>query len=197
MVGWATGWVAPISWGADVDALWRDPANAVGPASTDPLAAVSLGNGGALTLRFDDPPIGDGPGPDLAVFENPIDPAFLELARVEVSSDGRTFAAFGAAYLGDAPVGAFGLHDARWIGGLAGKYAVGWGTPFDLAALREHPAVVAGVVDLAAVRFVRIVDVIGDGRERDSFGQPIYDPTPTVGSGGFDLTGVAVLRGPR
>jgi hypothetical protein len=49
-------------------------------------------------------------------------------------------------------------------------------------------------VDLDAIRFVRIVDIVGDRSRRDSFGHPIYDPTPTMISGGFDLDGVGVLH---
>ena len=193
VVAWATA-VPAFRPGRDVDARWRDPAQALGPPGTDPLAVTTLGNGGSLTLAFARP-LADGPGPDLAIFENALDAdGFLELARVEVSTDGRAFAAFDAAYLGDAPIPAFGHQEARLLHGLAGKYPLGYGTPFDLALLRFHPAVQSGAVDLDLVRFVRVVDVIGDGRERDAFGRPIYDPTPTKGSGGFDLDAVAVLH---
>jgi hypothetical protein len=39
-----------------------------------------------------------------------------------------------------------------------------------------------------------VVDIVGDGAALDSFGHPIYDPTPTIGTGGFDLDAIAVLR---
>ena len=194
IVAWATGWVAPLRFGADVSRSWRvPPTAALGPAGHDPVAVAVLGNGGVLTLTFDRP-IADGPGPDLAVFENAIDPGFLELARVAVSSDGEAFATFDSIYLGETPLGPFDTHDPELIGGLAGKYPLGWGTPFDLALLRYAPAVQVGRVDLGHIRYVRILDVIGDGRERDSFGHPIYDPTPTVMTGGFDLDAIAVLH---
>lgn len=194
IVGWATGWVGPVHFGSDVDERWRvAPEAALGPAGHDAMATAVLGNGGSVTLTFDRP-IADGPGPDLAVFENAIDVGFLELARVAVSSDGVAFAAFDAMYLGVEPIGPFGTHAPEVIEGLAGKYPLGWGTPFDLALLRYHPAVQAGAVDLGAIRYVRVLDVIGDGRERDSFDQPIFDPTPTVLTGGFDLDAIAVLH---
>jgi len=116
------------------------------------------------------------------------------LAFVEVSSDGATFARFDSLYLGAAPLGAWGANEAAWIEGLAGKYRVGYGTPFDLAALTNAPEVRAGAVDLAAIRFVRLVDVIGDGRDLDSFGHPIYDPYPTATSAGFDLDAIGWLH---
>jgi len=78
--------------------------------------------------------------------------------------------------------------------GLAGKYRVGFGGPFDLALLRYRPLVQAGHVDLSRITHVRLVDVVGDGATVDSFGHPIYDPYPTVGSGGFDLEAIGVLH---
>ncbi|MEO6833708.1 MAG: hypothetical protein ABI169_15990, partial [Chitinophagaceae bacterium] len=62
---------------------------------------VSLGDGGIATVSFASP-IQNGPGFDFAVFENgfanPTNPeeAFLELAFVEVSSDGIHFTRFPA-----------------------------------------------------------------------------------------------------
>ena len=58
---------------------------------------VSLGDGGTVVLTFPQP-IGDVPGPDFAVFENGFkafdNSFFLELAHVEVSSDGVNFYRF-------------------------------------------------------------------------------------------------------
>jgi hypothetical protein len=193
IVGWAQGVVTPVQWGRDVDASWRDPDRALGPAQGTAVDAVALGNGGRIVLRFE-PPIADGPGADLAVFENAFDDTFLELGFVEVSSDGEHFLRFDSAYLGQDPVSAFGRHDPTVIGGLAGKYRQGYGTPFDMSTLTDKPAVLEGTVDLGAIHFVSIVDVVGDGSVEDSFGNPIFDPTPTEGSGGFDLDAVAVLN---
>jgi hypothetical protein len=49
-------------------------------------------------------------------------------------------------------------------------------------------------VDLQNIGFVRVVDMIGDGSETDSFGNPIYDPYPTTGSAGFDLDAIGVMH---
>ena len=74
------------------------------------------------------------------------------------------------------------------------------GTAFDLADLAAGPMVLAGMVDLSMIRYVKIVDVIGDyvnGPTVDSNGIPVSDPYPTAfASGGFDLTGVAIMNPP-
>ena len=188
--GWASE-VTHVSYGTGVDETWRTPEEALGPAGDDALATLVLGNGGQVTLGFD-PSIRDEPGPDFAVFENAF-LQFYELAFVEVSSDGVHFERFASRYLGTVPVSPFGAHDSTWIGGLAGKHPLGFGTAFDLEWLHSAPAVQLGLVDLDAIRHVRIIDIIGDGETLDSFGAPIYDPTPTAGSGGFDLDGIARL----
>lgn len=193
IVGWASGVVEPVSYGADVDAEWRVPAEAIGPANGRAEDCLVLGNGGSAVLTFA-PAITDGAGPDLAVFENGVNHTFLELAFVEVSSDGETFARFDNAYLGEDPVEQYGAHDPEEITGLAGKYKRGFGTPFDLALLRYHPAVQRGDIDLTRITHVRVVDIVGDGTAPDSFGHAIYDPTPSIGTGGFDLDAVAVLH---
>ncbi|PIE17597.1 MAG: hypothetical protein CSA66_05515 [Proteobacteria bacterium] len=193
IVGWATGWVAPVAWGQNVEDSWCDPERALGPAEGTSVGVTVLGNGGALTLTFD-PPIRDGDGDDFAVFENAFNDTFLELAFVEVSSDGEHFERFDSAYLGTDAVGAFESHDTKLIGALAGKYRAGFGTPFDLALLRHRPAARDGRLDLARVTHVRVVDIIGDGGTSDSFGNAIFDPHLTTGSGGFDLDAIAVLH---
>ena len=192
ILGWATGWVDPIEFGSDIDdAQWKDPQKALGPAQGDTLDVLVLGNGGRAVLTFD-PPIANGPGPELAVFENAFNDTFLELAFLEVSSDGEHFARFDSLSLGTAPSAS--TVDPTTLAGLGGKYRAGFGTPFDLDWLRYQPLVASGVVNLGAIRFVRVADIVGDGSGFDSFGHPIYDPTPTVGTGGFDLDAVAVLR---
>ena len=70
--------------------------------------------------------------------------------------------------------------DPTNISGLAGKYIVGYGTPFSLSE-----------VGLPWADYVRLVDVIGDGSNLDSAGNPIYDPWPN--SNGFNVAGVGVL----
>jgi hypothetical protein len=193
---WADSVVEPVSWGEDVADDWRHPEQALGPASGNPSDVVSLGRGGEIELVFD-PPIQDGPGDDLAVFENGVSDTFLELAFVEVSSDGEHFVRFDSAYLGDEALGPFAGHSTTLLGGLAGKYRSGFGTPFDLALLEQYPDVQSGIIDLQSIRFVRLVDVVGDGSTSDSFGHPVYAPYPTKESAGFDLDGVGVLEGTR
>lgn len=208
--------------GTDVDAGFRTPAKALGAAgNSDGSNAgftadiVSLGNGGSITLAFSHA-IGDGPGADFAVFENSFSDTFLELAWVEVSSDGSNFFRFPAFSLTPTPVSAFGNVDPTNIEGLAGKYRAGFGTPFDLADLAGTPG-----LDTSRVTHLRIVDIVGDGSaandlDPDSLarwlGVPlselppalvalaeaapaaIYDPHRTVGSGGFDLDAIGVLH---
>lgn len=186
IAGWASE-VESFDVGTDVVWPWSDPEQALGPAEGTSVDVTALGRGGALTLRFD-PPLSDGPGPDFAVFENGFMATYLELAFVEVSSDGVRFARFDGSYLGLEPVDPYGLHDPELIDGLAGKYEQGFGTPFDLAVLDD-----ATDLDVTNVRFVRIIDIVGDGSTLDGFGRPIYDPYPTVETAGFDLDGIARL----
>ncbi len=174
--------------GTGADTTWQTPAKALGPATYSVYDIVCLGNGGRITLFFPNP-VCDGPGADFAVFENGFTDYFLELAFVEVSSDGVHFFRFPTASLTRSPVGAFGEIEPTEINGFAGKYRAGFGTPFDLAALPDAPA-----FDRQNVRFVRIIDIIGDGATKDSAGRPIYDPTPTTGSGGFDLESIGVIH---
>lgn len=162
---------------------------------------VSLGDSGVATLRFN-VEIFDGPGPDFAVFENgfanPADPeqSFMELAFVEVSSDGENFYRFPSVSNTSTATqipGAGVYLNARLVHNLAGKYIAQYGTPFDLSDLNG----VSGL-DVNHITHVRIVDVIGaiDGHtSKDSKGQLINDPYPTkFPSGGFDLDAVAVMN---
>lgn len=168
----------------------------IGPASTVTTSAVSLGDGGTATLTFAEP-IHNITGPDFAVFENSFDDYFLELAFVEVSSDGENFVRFPATSLTQTETQLSGNLDPTLLNNLAGKYRVGYGTPFDLEELRGK----AGL-DIDHVTHVRIVDAVGtidpQYATRDYKGRIVNDPYPTNdtvwGSGGFDLTGVAVLR---
>lgn len=160
---------------------------------------VSLGDGGWLTLGFEDA-IFDGPGADFAIFENGFAAgglAYLELGFVEVSSNGSDFFRFPAVSLTQTAtqVGSFGLLDATNLDNLAGKYVAGFGTPFDLAALDG----ISPLLDVDAVQFVRVVDVVGSidplYRTTDSLGNVVNDPWPTAfGSSGFDYEAVGVIH---
>jgi hypothetical protein len=80
-----------VTFGDPVEAAKR--ADAINESTlNDPAKVVSLGDGGSITLVFNDP-IFDGPSWDFAVFENAFNDAFLELAFVEVF-DGDTWARF-------------------------------------------------------------------------------------------------------
>ena len=192
IVAWAIGHSAYTP-GSDVDESWKTPDKALGKAEGTSTDIVSLGNGGSIVLTFEKP-ITDGQGADFAVFENSLSDTFLELAFVEVSSDGSNFVRFDTYYLGVEPVGAFGNHDPALIWGFAGKFKQGLGTKFDLADLANKTEVTEGAVDLDAITHIKIVDIIGDGSEIDTLGNPIYDPYPTTGSAGFDLDAVGVMN---
>lgn len=168
---------------------------------------VSLGDGGTATLTFAKA-ITNGSGFDFAIFENGFasnqtGKAFLELAFVEVSSDGVNFFRFPshnqypADYVQNAPdMGGSGYAsmDASYLNNFAGKYTSGFGTPFDLSDLPDTP-----LLNKAQITHVKIVDVVGtniDGyRTFDSFGNVAIDPFPTpFGSSGFDLDAVGVIN---
>ncbi len=198
--GWATGCTvvrgsSNLSDPNAADVSYGEESAGVGPASTSTLEAVSLGDGGMATLTFGTP-IANGDGFDFAVFENSFDDYFLELAVVEVSSDGEHFVRFPATSLTQTrtQIGDIGRVDATFINNLAGKYRVGYGTPFDLEELRDSTN-----IDINNITHVRLIDVVGSIDPQygtyDAFGHIINDPFPTISrSAGFDLEGVCVLN---
>ena len=190
---WASGY-KDYKTGKNVDSVWQTPALALGAASGTSFDIVSLGEGGQITLTFD-PPIRNESGWDFAVFENAFNDYNLELAYVEVSSNGIDFVRFPNVSLTPDPVSTYGSVDATLINGLAGKYRQGYGTPFDLSNLSGQEEVQSGKVDLSRITCVRIIDIVGDGTCLDSQGHAIYDPYPTFGSGGFDLDAIGVSNG--
>ena len=156
---------------------------------------VSLGDGGVAICTFPNP-ISDGPGFDFAVFENSFDGNFLELAFVEVSSDGNNFARFKSHSLTDTTIqtASFGNTDPTKINNLAGKYAMNYGTPFDLQELATNT-----LVSINKITHVRITDVVGSMQKqfatRDGFGNKVNDPwTTPFPSSGFDLDAVGVIH---
>ena len=156
---------------------------------------VSLGDGGSAICTFQYP-IKNGPGNDFAVFENSFDDTFLELAFVEVSSDGINYVRFPSHSLTDTVIqtGTFGLTDATKLNNLAGKYRGAYGTPFDLQELASNPA-----LNINSITHIKIIDVVGSVNKqfakRDSYNRIINDPWPTpFPNGGFDLDAIGVIH---
>lgn len=161
---------------------------------------VSLGDSGVAILTFDNP-IKNGSGPDFAVFENGFlyqnaGLAFLELAFVDVSSDGTNYFRFPATSNTQiqTQIAGFEYLDATKINNLAGKYLANYGTPFDLEELKTVPG-----LDVNNITHVKITDVIGSispfYASYDSNNNVINDPySTTFSTSGFDLDAVAVLN---
>ncbi len=189
--GWGTGW-KNYNPGTEVASEFQTPDKALGKAVGTSDDIVSLGRGGEITMTFDAPVI-DGAGYDFAVFENSFSDTFLELAFVEVSSDGSNFYRFPNNSLTQSPVGGFGNVDPTDVYQLAGKYRQGYGTPFDLDML-NYAGYDLNNLDFGNIRWVKIIDIVGDGSVKDTYGYTIYDPYPTYGSAGFDLDAIGVIH---
>lgn len=199
--------------GAGVAPMFQTPENALG---ANGGGIVTLGDlyqeqidarvaPGEITLTFDTA-IMNGTGFDFAVFENGFISGgdgglFAELGYVDVSSDGTNFARFDSISLTPDLVGAYGTVDPTNIHNLAGKhpnnYGTTGGTGFDLEELIDNELVLAGLVDLSDINYVKIVDIPGNGDFTDSQGNPIYDAWVTWGSGGVDLDAVGVINPAR
>ncbi len=177
------------------------PENAIGQANT---SMVSLGDGGEAILQFNHPII-NGNGADFAIFENGFlqedgsEMAFLELAFVEVSTDGVSYVRFPA--ISNIPtntqIDGFGFINARYINNLAGKYIQDYGTPFDLSDL--IPLINNTTVDINNIHFIKIIDAVGTINASfatyDSNNNMVNDPYPSAfSSGGFDLNAVGVIH---
>lgn len=198
IVSWATGCEIIRGWQNIADTTIGktdvgDSSSAIGPAGEN--GVVSLGDGGSAVLTFNRP-ISNGDSWDFAVFENSFSDVFLELAFVDVSSDGVNYFRFPATSLSDTAVqtGTFDTLDATRINNLAGKYRALYGTPFDLQELEGT----AGL-DINHVTHVKITDVVGSLEpvfaSHDALAHKINDPWPTpFGSSGFDLDAVAVIH---
>ena len=136
-----------------------------GGASEIVYDVISLGDGGMATVTFASP-IYNGAGPDFAVFENGFGVEsdtthtlhFLELAFVEVSSDGEHFFRFPAVtYVPfDQQLGGYGGMVPSQIHNFAGKYDQFYGTPFDLDEVEDNE-----LLNKNRITHVRIIDVVG------------------------------------
>ena len=170
---------------------------------------LSLGDGGWIVLRLLAHKIVDGPGADLAVFENPVQPAgqptqsFAETAIVSVSNDGVNWSTFPFNFIPPGPSGSL-LDKANYVG-FAGVNPtlssptngispidplVSGGDFFDLAQ-----------VGLTEARYVKIQDTgtTGPTQTMDVDGDIVDDPGNhftfgDVGSAGFDLDAIAAIH---
>ncbi len=197
-VAWATQCqikrgLQEISIPLDNYATLGDSSSAIGIAGT--TGVVSLGDSGIAILQFDSP-ISDGQGNDFAVFENSFSDYFLELAFVEVSSDGIHYFRFPAISNFDTTtqVGPFDYSDPTKLYNLAGKYKALYGTPFDLEDIPNN-----SLLNKNYITHVKLIDVIGSIQDqycsRDNNHHKINDPWPTsYNSGGFDLDAVGVIH---
>ena len=170
-------------------------ANGEGKAEGNSFDIVSLGDSGVAIVTFDRP-IENGAGFDFAIFENGFVDDYLELAFVEVSSDGERYVRFPSTSEASITVqtGPYEYSDCRFFNNLAGKYKQGYGTPFDLEELKDSLG-----IDVMKITHVKLVDVIGTINPQfgsfDSQGNVINDLYPTAFPiGGFDLDGVGVIH---
>lgn len=173
-------------------ATYGEPEDALGPATNQ---VVTLGDAGEAILTFAKP-ITDGPGFDFAIFENGFDDNFLELAFVEVSSNGVDYFRFPShsQTQTEVQVEGFDQLDPTYIDNLAGKYRAFFGTPFDLSDLEDNSN-----LDKSSITHIKIIDVVGSidllYARYDSYGNKINDPfTTPFYSGGFDLDAVGIIN---
>ncbi|MHB8973957.1 MAG: PEP-CTERM sorting domain-containing protein [Pirellulaceae bacterium] len=172
----------------------------------DVAQMANVDSPGYITVTFPTG-IGNGPGADFAVFENGFtygspNGLFMELAYVDVSTNGSDFARFPSISTNTAPVagsGEFAGYDTSNVYNLAGKHASGYGTPFNLDDLLADPLVLNNTVNLSNIQYLRLFDIPGNGHFLDNQGNPILDNWMTTGSGGFDFRlpagqGVGVLH---
>ncbi len=190
---WATGYEA-VKYGKDFSSdRFKKPENAIGKADADQSSGfVSLGTGGSIVLTFRHP-VTDGAGYDFAVFAENFNDTALDLAFVEVSSDGLNFIRFDNVSLNTPE--SFGAVDSSKIDGFAGKYRTGYGTAFDLSRLSGKPETENGTVNLKRITHVRISDAVY-GKDTDSHGNIIYDAYyyRTLSRAGFDLEAIGVIH---
>ncbi|MFY0672125.1 MAG: T9SS type A sorting domain-containing protein [Bacteroidia bacterium] len=156
-------------------------------------SVVSLGDSGEAVIAINGF-IRNNEGPEFAIFENSFDDRFLELAFVEVSSNGIDFVRFPAVSLTDTTkqIGPFDYIEPKNLYNFAGKYRADYGVPFDLEELKDTLN-----LNIDSITYIKIKDVIGNvnlnkPHSRDSKGILVNDPFPTqFESGGFDLDALA------
>lgn len=156
---------------------------------------VSLGDSGIAIYTLSRS-IFNGVGSDFTLFENAFSSSFLELAFVEVSSDGIHYFRFPSfSNTQDSlQIGSFGNLDATHLHNLAGKYQVNYGTPFDLDEISND-----SLLNKGNITHIKIIDVIGNitpgFTTYDSQNRKINDPWPTpFSSSGFDLDALGLIH---
>lgn len=186
---------------------FRDPSRAIngvrgGGAHMQSLDVYSIGIGPDrwLVLGWEGRRLVDGPGPDLAVFENAFeygdDHTFMDPAIVELSADGQQWVALPHAYVAPDP-STYSPRREHWLG-FAGITPVhlhaehnpidpfdpeAGGDRFDLADLPDTAE--GDAIRQGGARFVRIVAAAS--RENPDTGAPfVRDPV----SDGPDIDGV-------
>jgi hypothetical protein len=160
---------------------------------------VSLGDGGIATAYFKEG-VFDEEGPDFAIFENGFEVPgtgtyHMELAFVEVSTDGKKFYRFPAQSLNDTTIqidNFTGMYPEK-VRNLAGKHVTAFGVPFDIEEMVDS-------LQHQTIHYIRIIDVVGSLNDslasRDAFGRKINDPFPTpYPSSGFDLDAIGIIHG--
>jgi hypothetical protein len=170
-----------------------DSTMALGKAGTNGI--VSLGDGGTAIVTFANP-IFNKTGYDFAIFENSFLDTFLELAFVEVSSDGINYFRFPSISntQDTLQIGPFDYTYPTKLNNLAGKYRANYGTPFDLKELDSING-----LNIDSITHIKIIDVVGSIQNAyatyDSKGNKINDPWPTpFASSGFDLDAVGLIH---
>jgi hypothetical protein len=169
---------------------------------------LSFGDGGSITLEFLSSEIVDGPGPDLTVFENPVQPigspdqSFSDTAIVSVSDNGTSWTTFPFDF---SPPGAGGsLLEKSNYSGFAGVSAslsspdngispfdpaVSGGDSFDLAQIGISRAKFVRITDTGTTGPTQTID--GDGDIVDDPGNHLLTSSTTAG---FDLDAVAAIN---
>lgn len=156
---------------------------------------VSLGDAGQAIVTFVQP-ITNADGFDFAVFENGLSDTFLELAFVEISSDGVNYFRFPShsKTQTQTQIGGFGAVDPTSLNNLAGKYKANYGTPFDISDIADN-----ALLDKSSITHIKLIDVVGSidplYARYDSFGNAINELFSTpYNTGGFDLDAVGVIN---
>jgi hypothetical protein len=172
---------------------------------------LTLGSGGDVTLGFDRV-ITNGPGADFVVFENTFEwmsTTYPEVAMIEVSTNGVDFARFPMRYSGPHGLfaGSFDLTPWGAYSGVTGHVPPlanvdsntldpfnpleGGGEGFDLADLAGEALVLGGLVDVNAINYVRLVDLVA-GAEVDSRLVTVWDSGGLLGNA--DIDAIAVIH---